>query len=56
MNKLKTYEDPVLDRQIQALCRELEQPTHKAIILVSPDRNKWKVTVSNAGTLSITAL
>lgn len=59
INKLKTYDDATLDRQIQSLCQWTKTPkvddAGGGIILRTPDGTKqYMLTVSNAGALVIT--
>ena len=61
MNKLKTYDDPVLDRQIQALCEWTNRPVIRkrgeGIILCTPDGTKqYRLSISNAGAIVISAI
>lgn len=61
VHKLKTYDDPVLDRQIQAFSEWTKRPVindrGEGVVLTTPDGTKqYKLTVSNAGVLSVTMI
>jgi hypothetical protein len=40
-----------LERELQRVARQNEEPSFPAILLVSPDGTTWRVRVTDAGTL-----
>jgi len=61
IHKLKTYDDHVLDRQLQELCAWTKHPEvaerGEGIVLRTPDGTKqYKISIDNSGSVITTLL